>query len=1080
MQEQEGQSENILKSSKFKEAFLKLVNTGVNEEYELYIQDLVRSIQKQQMINASEKKKHKKDQEQSILIDIGLVQYILNKRKRTPEDLIIIKCFLSQMKFISLNKTKVGKDKLLFSLGKHLKLEKRPKNSILFRYGNKGNKFYIVFSGELSVLILKDIKVNISYLRYFMHLLILKLLKEDDLLYKIISSNFGPNYVSKNEFDNYYDDINKLINKYFGRYNNKNRYFIFPDNDDEIKNNRFSFNKFYKEDAFKDLDIVLDSELSSEEEDEDEDEIKIKSKGQAKKGKKFDPKNIEIQNEKINKRIKRKEIFKKNPVFLKIYNINKNINYSEIPISRMEVKHVKLIIIYFIFCKEIILNKKQFLSINDYINYTYLNSPMHKSIKCEDYYKDKEDFNLFQYFEITKKKRGDTFGELALQHDDNRRTGTIMTLSEAVLGYLSRNDYDLSLSDIELKKRKNDVNFIMSFPIFSQMNWFVFENKYFNFFKKETFIQGEKIMVQKQKNTKIYFIMEGQFEITTSMTLKKLYSLLKLKMRENFDIKKKSSYNRNFNLRLYISYNKDILGLNDCCYYDDISFIDATCISLKSTVLSLEISILKELRHKIPEIESDLKKMIEKKENIMIERLKNIYYKHFESYKYFKNDRNISSSIEKKNLKLKLDNNIDELNKDNQKNNIKSDIKRKLTYRNHLNDFLSQIPSKANTNSNLIKIVPIKKQQFFENNKIPNLYCNTEINNVNKIENTRNQSSSNNKIRSPDTYSSNKTYSNIKSDFDLNEINKNKIINKSYKNQKKFIDIDDEIKRDKINQIMQSKSVSLSKDKRFVLKSSKKLNKVSNKHTKKKLISLYSPINKIIDKEYSNLFNWIDKSSNNINQSYEIYKDCNTDERSLIINDINNNKKNSMFTKTFSLKKNYGNKINIKKLLKSNNINKIKNKKNYIEKSYDKLLNETFKKNNIKNKFKALSFSNKQKNDSKQNSEYKNDLDYREKRLKRLFSNFLKNVSSIDNKSRKKEIVNMKKDPIKLNIISNIDQIDNFNNFGDQRVNFLLCSETTKKEFGLEQPKIYINNDNNILSYLYPNTQYRKDFFNFK
>ena len=74
----------------------------------------------------------------------------------------------------------------------------------------------------------------------------------------------------------------------------------------------------------------------------------------------------------------------------------------------------------------------------------------------------------------------------------------------------------------------------------------------------------------------------------------------------------------------------------------------------------------------------------------------------------------------------------------------------------------------------------------------------------------------------------------------------------------------------------------------------------------------------------------------------------------------------------------------------------------------------------------------------------------------------------------------MKKDPIKLNIISNIDQIDNFNNFGDQRVNFLLCSETTKKEFGLEQPKIYINNDNNILSYLYPNTQYRKDFFNFK
>ena len=1079
MKAQKSKSINIMNSSKFKEALLKIISPGIKEEYEIYIQDLVKSIQKRQIFNTSKKNKNKKEEEQQFNIDLDLVQYILSKRKRTPEDLFIIKCFLSQMNFISLNKIKVGKDKLLFSLSKYLKLEKKPKNSILFRYGNKGNKFYIVLSGELSVLILKDTKVHISYLRYFMHLLILKLLKEDDLLYNIISNNFGPNYVSKNEFENYYEEINKLVSKYFGKCNNKNRYFIFPEKYEEIKrSSTFSLNTYNQEDVFKNIELVLDSEISSEEEDDDDDddEDEIKKK-EIKKIKKYNLKNIENEREKKIKRAKRKEIFEKNPIFFKIYNINKNINYSEIPITRMETKHVKLIIIFFIFCKEIIFSKKQFLSVNDYINFTYLNSPMHKSINCEENYEDKEEFNLFQYFEITKKKKGDTFGELALQHDDNRRTGTIMTLSDSVLGYLSRVDYDLSLSDIELKKRKNDVNFIMSFSIFSQMNWFVFENKYFNYFKKETFVQGEKILVQNQKNSKLYFIMEGQFEITTSISLKRLYSFLKLKMGDNFDITKKTTNDKTYNIRLYISNNKDLLGLEDCCYYDDISFIDATCISLRSTVLTLEMTILKELRQKIPEIEYDIKKLIDKKESIMIERLKKIYYKYLESYKYLKKERNISSSIGTNKLKLKLDSNEDELNNVNQNDNFRRDKKRKLTDKKNIKDFISPLSSKMNSNINLFKNAPIKRQKFFENNIIPDKYSNTEVKNLKQIQNMKNQNTSKNEqIKLKDKFLCNKTYNNIKSNFLLSDI-----INSEYNDnisQKKFYDINGETKRDKINKIMQCKSVSLSKDKKFVLKSSKKLNRASNKHTKKKLIELYSPINKIIDKEYSNLFNWIDKSSNINNQSSRLFNGGNTDEKSLELNSNINNKKNILFMKTFSFKKRNKNNIFIKRLLKLDNGNKIKNKKNYIEESYDKILNDSNKKNNHNNKIKALSFNKKQQNESYQNSGYKNDLDFREKRLKRLFSKYLKNISSIENKPKKKEIMNMKKDPIKLNIISNNEQDNNSSYFASQKVNFLLCSESTKKELGFEQPKIYVNNHNNILSYFYPNT--RKQFFKFK
>ena len=1046
------QSINILDTQKFKEALLNVISPGIKEEYELYIEDLVKDIQRLEKIKSSDKDKNKKEEGDKPLIHINLniVQYILNKRKRTDNDLLIIKYFLSEMNFISLLKIKVGKDKLLFSLGKYLKIEKKPQNSLLFRYGNKGTKFYIVFSGELSVLILKDAKVKISYMRYFMHLLILKLLKEDDLLYKILSSNYGANNIDKNEFDYYYDNINKFINKYFGKFNNKNRYFVFPENNNnEIKRKKtttsfISHSKY--EEMLEDLDVVLDSEISSEEEEEVEKEEKIKSKTSEKKI---------IHNdfwlrkkEKSMKKIKRKEVLKKNKYLLKIYNINKDLNYTELPISQIGHKKVKLIVIYFIFCREIILSKKQFLSVNDYITFTYLNSPMHLSIKCESHVAENEEFNLFQYYEITRKKRGDTFGELALQHDDNQRTGAVMTLSDTVLGYLTKNDYDMSLSDIELRKRKKDVNFIMSFSIFSQMNWFVFENKYFNFFKKEKYVQGEKIMCQGQKNQKLFFIMDGQFEISTTVTLKKIFYLLKLKMGNNFDIKQRPMNYKSYNFRLYISSNKDLLGLNDCYFYDDISFVDATCISLNSTVFTLDISILNELRQKIPEIEVDLKKMIEKKQNIIIDRLKIIYNKILESVKSYKEQRNILSAM------------------NNNKNNIE-EIKQSIVY-NRQNDKklktkLLSPPNLQKTTTNIIKNLNYNKEV------LPNIYSNTEGKNV---EEQNLKSINNNSINiynklMPNDALFSKSYNNIKSNFNLTLIPKkdNEIIKRNKDIQ------DEETKKEMINQILQGKSEEIHKNKKFILKISKELNRVSNKHTKKKLIELYSPINKIIDKEYSNLFNWID-TSNNIKEALRMKMRSSTEKKS-IEPDFNINKGDNVLAKTFSYKRQISKRINLKRTLKINNGAKIKKKKKFIEESFDKILNESLI--NDKKKYKINLKDEKQSKANTKHNSYKN-VDYREKRLKRLFSKFLKTTSPIENKPKKK-ILNLKKDQIKYNVISNIEQ-NNLFTFPNQNINFFLCSKNTKKKYGFEPSRIYIVN--NTLSNFYNSLQNRNERFNLK
>ena len=90
--------------------------------------------------------------------------------------------------------------------------------------------------------------------------------------------------------------------------------------------------------------------------------------------------------------------------------------------------------------------------------------------------------------------------------------------------------------------------------------------------------------------------------------------------------KKKMKFPKNeFNLRLYISYNKDILGLDDFCYNGDISFITAKCTSDKGCAFTIEKSILNEIRHKIPEIDKNINIIKIEREKVMIDRLANIY-----------------------------------------------------------------------------------------------------------------------------------------------------------------------------------------------------------------------------------------------------------------------------------------------------------------------------------------------------------------------------------------------------------------------------------------------------------------------
>ena len=812
---------------------------SINEKFEETIKKIANFLkQNDQNLNLpklKDKKKDapvfkKKDSKKKIdfnneIFNLDVINYILNKTKKAPDEILIIKVFLSSMNFLSSLKGSFNNDKLLYSLSNYLKMEKKSKDTLIFRFGNKGNKFYVLIRGEVSVLILKEIKAQISFKRYFLHLLLLKMLKEDELVKKCITANSKIKYhFDDRDFDIYYEKIVNFVNKYMMEHLNKKKKLNEEDNNDINEANKQFFIKknsiagYNNNFHFNKNNNIGIKNLSSSWKNKNNNRLNVKRKT---------AKNFSLKNKLSSK-------------FL-TYHIeehdeedeeeeesdDKEINYSNADLPFFSLNDIKDIVHYYIYLKEKIDAKPKNISVRDYIKATYLDSPFHKTLKGEEFAK-KEELLLFKYFEITKKKAGDSFGELALQREDNKRTGTIITLTDCTLGILSRNDYNAYLGDIEVKKRKNDINFVMSFSIFDKMNKIVFENRFFNFFTKEPFPQGKDIIIQDHKINKVFFIMDGQFEIMTNLSLFNIYSLLHQKTNRKLDIEKmKMKFPReDYNLRLYISYNKDILGLEDCCIENNISFVTARCISDKGCAFTIQKSILNEIRHKIPEIDKNINIIKMKREKVMVDRLANIYNRIIQSRNKHKKDK--FNENDKTKDSFKYINYFFGINQGDRNSNIKKILTKKSPDKRIRSAFLLSSDNIIYKNLNM---------EDLTNYNIPNDYNNSNNANSNYFSKTR-------------IIDSAKLSEGIQKDR-LSPKSEIKI--KDQHNGRNNLDVS---LKEKISEIMDS-SLSQSKtiDQHLLLKSSNKINKKSNQN---KLSDLYNSINKMITKEYSKLINWMD------------------------------------------------------------------------------------------------------------------------------------------------------------------------------------------------------------------------------
>ena len=770
-----------------------------------------------------------------------IIQFILNKKKRTNEELIIIKTLLSTMKSLSLMINITEPEKILFSLSTYLKLESKPKDSILFRFGDKGTKFYILLSGRVSILILKETRVEMSFMRYFLHLFLLKMMKERELVKKtIMANNKIKNRLDEKTFDIIFDKILKFVRKHFGKNLKKKENEIEEDSLDDSEGMSENETKKNFDSPVKKRKIqvnYMNNDNSNNYKFEVKDRIRVEE--------------IKPIKSKFRKRLSiglpttsRISILEA----AKLKTLTKN-DFEEIdcPIFTKE-EELKELVSYYLYLKTILVNvRKDKISLKDYINNTYINSIFRKDFNEEDDVEE-EQYVIYIYHEIVQKNKGDTFGELALQHEDSKRTATILATSDIILGYLTKNDYETCINEIQLKRRKNEANFIMSFSIFDKMNWVNFEKKYFNFFKREFYSQGQVVLRQGEKINKLIFIMDGQFEITSSLSLNSLYKIIRQKTNYSYQKMSLNSYNKKNSLRLCISNNKDIIGLNDCCflgfYNEEISFITATCISNKSITFTLEKSFLEDFKNRIFEIRQNIKKLNKKREKVMLDRLTTIFEQLIKNKKSKKmNKENISSN---QNRNSSIENN----NNSAMNNYIKSKQLSDCNKRNE--EILPQF-------RNFLLSARFRRSRAldkFNKNKL-NINFLLENNFSKEYLSTERNAFSSKKYKMKDLYNF--------------EENKNSI----YKLIETDNNIDNPEYKKKITNIMAIKENMPPKlNPRLYLKSAVTIRELNEKtNIREKMKNLYLPLNNIINKEYINLFNCVNYNKKAFD-NYKKIKDC--------------------------------------------------------------------------------------------------------------------------------------------------------------------------------------------------------------
>ena len=401
--------------------------------------------------------------------------------------------------------------KLLKYVAENMNYEKYSAKKMLMRYGDKGDKFYIVLHGLVSILIPIKLNMKMTFNEYCRYIALLILYKEYELAKMAMREN-------KHIYNIDLPDIKFVI-----QYLNKN-------NEEEAVRKDESINKSYylSRKNIKSSKNIIPQKFNSKLNEDFLNTIKEENKQR----KKFINVEKMIENENatkidkfMSKYLKRNEF----SLYQKMKERDEDSSESEKEEEITPNEYINRL-------KNFLINKRlskqqssQNLKNNIYFRKNAskdLNTLYNEDNNLDDLSNNhKNRVYIYEYQEIIQLETGEMFGDTALNANSARRTATVISVTDSYFGYLNKNVY-ITIKGSNDKYKKNMANYLSHTAIFKSINYKTIEDKYLNYFAFKDAVKDEVILQKGEINTNIIIIKSGAFEISFKGKLKDAFDFM--------------------------------------------------------------------------------------------------------------------------------------------------------------------------------------------------------------------------------------------------------------------------------------------------------------------------------------------------------------------------------------------------------------------------------------------------------------------------------------------------------------------------------------------------------------------------
>jgi CRP-like cAMP-binding protein len=172
------------------------------------------------------------------------------------------------------------------------------------------------------------------------------------------------------------------------------------------------------------------------------------------------------------------------------------------------------------------------LDIQDYINRVSEGTlPVRNSYETIDQYiqdnmperlpgkQERKKVSIFVYNHIHNLLTGTKFGDVAFLKSDQKRNATIICTEDSHLAVYDKRFYDDWIAKMDQLIIKKQIDFFTSLKLFKNLNKVTFQNHFFYLFSKIYLTRGDKVIVEGGEPDYIYFLKEGEFELSFKKSL---------------------------------------------------------------------------------------------------------------------------------------------------------------------------------------------------------------------------------------------------------------------------------------------------------------------------------------------------------------------------------------------------------------------------------------------------------------------------------------------------------------------------------------------------------------------------------